>query len=64
MTHRIWDMIQGVISGYTDKLLVEVTPPEYAYLIGPDEGLDSQVILYQLLHVGLSSDQRGELRSG
>lgn len=33
------------------------------YLIGPDEGLDSQVILHQLLHVGLSSDQRGRLRS-
>lgn len=34
------------------------------YLIGPDEGLDGKVILHQLLHVGLSSDQRGELRSG
>ena len=33
------------------------------YLIGPDEGLDSQMILHQLLHVGLSSDHRGELRS-
>lgn len=33
------------------------------YLVGPDEGLDSQVILHQLLHVGLSSNQRGELRS-
>lgn len=33
------------------------------YLVGPDEGLDSQVILNQLLHVGLSSNQRGELRS-
>lgn len=33
------------------------------YLVGPDEGLDGQVILHQLLHVGLSSNQRGELRS-
>lgn len=33
------------------------------YLVGPDEGLDSQVILHQFLHVGLCSNQRGELRS-
>lgn len=33
------------------------------YLIGPDEGLHGQMILHQLLHVGLSSHQRGELRS-
>lgn len=31
------------------------------YLVGPDEGLHGQVILHQLLHVGLSSNQRGEL---
>lgn len=42
--------------------------PEHAgswcgYLIGPDEGLHGQMILHQLLHVGLSSHQRGELRS-
>ena len=34
-----------------------------AYLVGPDEGLDRQVVLHQLLHVGLRSNQRGELRS-
>lgn len=42
--------------------------PEHAgsrcgYLIGPDEGLHGQMVLHQLLHVGLSSHQRGELRS-
>lgn len=33
------------------------------YLVGSDEGLDSQMILHQLLRVGLSADQRGQLRS-
>lgn len=40
-----------------DALIVFVC----VYLVGPDERLHSQVILHQLLHVGLSSDQRGEL---
>lgn len=31
------------------------------YLVGPDEGLHSQVILHQLLHVGLSPHQGGQL---
>lgn len=35
----------------------------HAYLIGPDQRLNRQVILHQLLHIGLTSNQRGELRS-
>lgn len=34
-----------------------------SYLVRPDEGLDGQVILHQLLHIWLSPNQRGELRS-